>query len=187
MFRNASILTSRHAFLAQLYVDYRYLSSRRTITKGKTGRKIGEMEERRMFAWITYSRFKINPLKEHQRWKRKYPLFHPLALHTRRVVHRVFTNNRVPTSSTLVSFHRTRRESSRKQTLIRRRTPPLIPRAGHLFLFSSLHAAREQHGLVQKEKSTHPVCVRSTRAVVIRFQRGSKGVAVFPFFFFLSS
>lgn len=145
------------------------------------------MEERRMFAWITYSRFKINPLKEHQRWKRKYPLFHPLALHTRRVVHRVFTNNRVPTSSTLVSFHRTRRESSRKQTLIRRRTPPLIPRAGHLFLFSSLHAAREQHGLVQKEKSTHPVCVRSTRAVVIRFQRGSKGVAVFPFFFFLSS
>lgn len=181
MFRNASILTSRHAFLAQLYVDYRYLSSRRTITKGKTGRKIGEMEERRMFAWITYSRFKINPLKEHQRWKRKYPLFHPLALHTRRVVHRVFTNNRVPTSSTLVSFHRTRRESSRKQTLIRRRTPPLIPRAGHLFLFPCLHAAREQHGLVQKEKSTHPVCVRSTRAVVIRFQRGGS------FSFFLLS
>ena len=180
MFRNASILTSRHAFLAQLYVDYRYLSSRRTITKGKTRRKIGEMEERRMFAWITYSRFKINPLKEHQRWKRKYPLFHPLALHTRRVVHRVFTNNRVPTSSTLVSFHRTRRESSRKQTLIRRRTPPLIPRAGHLFLFPCLHAAREQHGSVQKEKSTHPVCV-STRAVVIRFQRGGS------FSFFLLS
>lgn len=50
MFRNASILTSRHAFLAQLYVDYRYLSSRRTITKGKTRRKIGEMEERRMWS-----------------------------------------------------------------------------------------------------------------------------------------
>lgn len=144
-----------------------------------------------MIAWITYSRFKINPLKEHQRWKRKYPLFHPLALHTRRVVHRVFTNNRVPTSSTLVSFHRTRRESSRKQTLIRRRTPPLIPRAGHLFLFPCLHAAREQHGLApllfdlleSKEKSTHPVCA-STRAVVIRFQRGGS-FSFFSSFFLL--
>lgn len=135
------------------------------------------MEERRMWSHESLTLdLKSIPWKNTKDGRES--IHYSIHLHFTRVAW--FTNNRVPTSPTLVSFHRTRRESSRKQTLIRRRTPPLIPRAGHLFLFPCLHAAREQHGSVQKEKSTHPVCV-STRAVVIRFQRGGS------FSFFLLS
>lgn len=115
-----------------------------------------------------------------------HPLFHPLALDTRRVVSGSpsITVHEPPRSNTrFISPH-----SSRKRTLII--IPLLIPRAGHLFLFPSFHATRQRHGWDQPLFSSIATFRSSNRRnrrirwvalapLVLLFEKGEGGKVVF--------